>query len=390
MLPGWSSNHVLNRAVNIFLEGDSSNLSQYPRHCHLYLRDLGGPHWTTIHLSDVRRELARLLQLDDPLWLQLEIQHAPALIKNKIFEGGRCSRANAAWNEHSISDQDPLSKALPTTDCWIRVRIAEYIKIHLPSKDLSIAFTPASSATMKEVRELVASVVEAPVGAISLFADYVELEDSMGRLSFLHHEPGANISATVVTRECVNCLNDAGEKDFPFEPTTDGCMHDLEICKSCIGTWITTSLDNGNWKNITCLSVDCGSVLQYADVKRYSNDADMERFERFATRDALAEMPGFKWCLNPDCDAGQIHDDGGGTEQILTCALCGFKRCTICDRAWHQDETCEQYTRRLAAQPGEVDASETWVANNSRKCPGCQSPIQKNEGCDHMTCKSLF
>jgi hypothetical protein len=385
--PGWPSAKA-NRVVNIFLEGEPFGTFGTERHSHLHLLNLASPDLSTIHLRDIRRELARILAIDDPLSLQLEIQQAGAIVQHKIFQRGLCTRYNAAWNDHSVTDRESLSKVLPSTESWIRVRVAEYIKVQIPTKELTVAFTPASSATTRQVRELIASVAEAPVGALSLFADYVEMEDSMGYLSFLGQRSQSAILANIVTRECVNCLDDVGEKDFPFEPTTDECLHDLEICKSCIGTWITTSLDNGNWKNITCLSVDCGSILQYADVRRYSTEADMERYERFSARDALSQMPDFKWCLNPECEHGQIHDDNGGLDQILTCQICQFKRCTACDRAWHQDETCDQYTRRLAAQPGEVDASEAWVAHNSRKCPGCQSPIQKNEGCDHMTCKS--
>lgn len=228
------------------------------------------------------------------------------------------------------------------------------------------------------------------LGAVSLFVDRAEISDEMGILCRWGLDTQTDITATIETRECSNCLDEVGASDFPFQPTTDDCVHDLDTCKQCITTWIGTSLDNGNWKNITCLSVDCGAVLQYADVKRNSSDADMERYERFATRDALSTMPGFRWCLNPECSAGQIHDGDEAGTAILTCEVCDFKRCTLCERAWHQDETCDQYTQRLAAQPGEIDASEAWVANNSRKCPGCQSPIQKNDGCDHMTCELWY
>jgi hypothetical protein len=31
-------------------------------------------------------------------------------------------------------------------------------------------------------------------------------------------------------------------------------------------------------------------------------------------------------------------------------------------------------------------SSEVWKDQNSKKCPGCYANIQKNEGCNHMTC----
>lgn len=371
--------------VNIYLEGEQFATLPFNRQCHLHTRGSDAPDSIAIHLQDLRRELARLLDVEDPLSLQLEIQHARALAISSIFsKRGTCKRANAAWDDRTVDDRRALSEALPSQDAWLRVYIAEYIKVEVASKDLVTAITPSVDATMGTLRRLIAEAADTSPGALRMYYDSVELEDAMESMNFLHFESGSTITVEVETRECINCLDDVGLRDFPFEPTTDGCFHDLDICKQCIDTWITTSLDNGNWKNITCLSTDCGSVLQYADVRRGASAADMDRYERFATRDALSEMPGFKWCLASDCDAGQIHDTSG--TEILTCNSCGFKRCTLCDRASHQDENCEQYTQRLAAQPQENDASEAWVANNSRKCPGCQSPIQKNDGCDHMTC----
>lgn len=38
----------------------------------------------------------------------------------------------------------------------------------------------------------------------------------------------------------------------------------------------------------------------------------------------------------------------------------------------------------------EVELSMKMVEETTKRCPGCQWPIEKNEGCDHMTCKSSF
>lgn len=31
--------------------------------------------------------------------------------------------------------------------------------------------------------------------------------------------------------------------------------------------------------------------------------------------------------------------------------------------------------------------SNSWIASNTKRCPKCKSSIEKNQGCDHMTCK---
>ena len=29
----------------------------------------------------------------------------------------------------------------------------------------------------------------------------------------------------------------------------------------------------------------------------------------------------------------------------------------------------------------------TWIIANTKKCPKCRKPIEKNQGCNHMTCR---
>jgi flagellar biosynthesis GTPase FlhF len=47
-------------------------------------------------------------------------------------------------------------------------------------------------------------------------------------------------------------------------------------------------------------------------------------------------------------------------------------------------EKIEMLKRRMR----EVELSMKKVEETTKRCPGCQWPIEKNDGCDHMTCKS--
>lgn len=161
--PGWSSNKA-NHWVNIYLEGPEFGDTTFDRFSHLHMRDLSALDLEAIHLRDLRAELARLLDKYDPLSLQLEIQHARAVPNHAIFAGRSCSRPHAGWDDISIDDRHTLAKALPNGDAWIRVRIAEYLRIVIPSKDFTISITPSAAATVSHVRELVASVSETSPG----------------------------------------------------------------------------------------------------------------------------------------------------------------------------------------------------------------------------------
>jgi hypothetical protein len=109
------------------------------------------------------------------------------------------------------------------------------------------------------------------------------------------------------------------------------------------------------------------------------------RYLRLSIRAGLAKDPNFHWCIGPECENGQIHDGSGG--DIFSCAACGYRSCSKCERPWHQDETCDQYTARLNAVDGNEAASAAFISSNTKECPSCKSRIQKDGGCDHMTCR---
>jgi hypothetical protein len=68
--------------------------------------------------------------------------------------------------------------------------------------------------------------------------------------------------------------------------------------------------------------------------------------------------------------------------------------CVIHEVTWHEGETCEEYDSRSSGrnaeeQRAQEEASLAAIRELSKKCPGpkCVYDIEKNHGCDHMTCK---
>lgn len=96
--------------------------------------------------------------------------------------------------------------------------------------------------------------------------------------------------------------------------------------------------------------------------------------------------PSFKWqslpcCrLNPVCSGLTFCRKPYEGEKMgdVRCIACNMDLCPNgCGRAGHGG-ACDITTD---------EASEQVIRENSKPCPGCQTPVQKSEGCNHMTCR---
>ena len=100
-------------------------------------------------------------------------------------------------------------------------------------------------------------------------------------------------------------------------------------------------------------------------------------------------MDYLKWCPAPNCDfAVECHIRSNRCDRIVPTVVCScnFSFCFNCSLPNHQPIPCfllKKWLRKLQ------DDSETsnWISSNTKECPKCQSTIEKNGGCNHMTCR---
>ena len=113
----------------------------------------------------------------------------------------------------------------------------------------------------------------------------------------------------------------------------------------------------------------------------------MRRYQKYMISDTLKNEPRYRKCLRTTCPVGQIHE-AGDAEPLMTCMECGYRMCYVHARSWHEGQTCSQYEANQRHQM-ENNSSVQLIERLSKRCPGsgCNAPIEKNEGCDHMTCK---
>merc|ERR1711964_815403 len=77
---------------------------------------------------------------------------------------------------------------------------------------------------------------------------------------------------------------------------------------------------------------------------------------------------------------------------------CQHAFCRLCKEPWVTDgyshavfEDCDAYEKKLKEllDPANQNAqSLAFIEAHTKPCPACNTPIQKNGGCDHITCTS--
>jgi len=82
-----------------------------------------------------------------------------------------------------------------------------------------------------------------------------------------------------------------------------------------------------------------------------------------------------------------------GEDRKMRCGACHVEFCGLCRRPWstlvsrktHSGRSCARYEARLQLENAN-DYFTTALAIGARACPRCSIRVQRNGGCNHMTC----
>jgi len=122
----------------------------------------------------------------------------------------------------------------------------------------------------------------------------------------------------------------------------------------------------------------CEKILPDSELK----NIDSNLLDQLVTRKNkkwMDDQPNFKYCLTEKCGNGALIDQNSS---FWKCTKCNKKACIKHDIPWHENQTCDEYD----LSKNQIKANETLIKQIAKDCPNCKSPIEKNGGCDHMTC----
>ncbi|KAM9998601.1 hypothetical protein ACTFIY_008264 [Dictyostelium cf. discoideum] len=194
------------------------------------------------------------------------------------------------------------------------------------------------------------------------------------------------LNATIVEKSgnvsCLICLED-------YPPTqTFALICNHRYCLPCYKNYLEIKVSEGPECIYTpCPAPKCKVIVHQDAFKQIVSPEVFERFNNFILKSYVDDNPQVKWCPAPGCIYSIRCDRKERKEAV--CCKCGFQYCFNCNDyeiGDHMPCPCSQVDKWLQKASDESE-NVTWMLANTKKCPECRSPIEKNGGCMHMTCR---
>ncbi|GER28897.1 RING/U-box superfamily protein [Striga asiatica] len=165
------------------------------------------------------------------------------------------------------------------------------------------------------------------------------------------------------------------------------CGH--PFCSDCWSTYIRLAIGDGpGCLRLSCPEPGCNSLVNPDIVHSLSSPADSTRYHQYLYRSFVESNPQrMKWCPGPNCDnvVEFISPDNRASYEAV--CDCGYKLCFKCGDESHSPIDCQAVARWAEKNNSEAE-NTNWILAYTKPCPMCRKAIEKNQGCNHMTCRA--
>ncbi|KDP26913.1 hypothetical protein JCGZ_18071 [Jatropha curcas] len=160
------------------------------------------------------------------------------------------------------------------------------------------------------------------------------------------------------------------------------CGH--PFCNTCWQGYISTSINDGpGCLMLRCPDPSCSAAIGKDMINELASDEDKEKYSRYFIRSYIEDNRKTKWCPAPGCDYAVDFIVGSGSYDV-TCR-CSYSFCWNCTEEAHRPVDCGTVAKWILKNSAESE-NMNWILANSKPCPKCKRPIEKNQGCMHITC----
>ncbi|KAL9377560.1 hypothetical protein Peur_028895 [Populus x canadensis] len=160
------------------------------------------------------------------------------------------------------------------------------------------------------------------------------------------------------------------------------CGH--PFCNTCWSGYISTTINDGpGCLMLRCPDPSCRAAVGQDMINLLAPGGDKEKYSRYLLRSYIEDNRKTKWCPAPGCEYAIDFAAGSGSFDVS--CLCSHSFCWNCAEEAHRPVDCGTVTKWILKNSAESE-NMNWILANSKPCPKCKRPIEKNQGCMHITC----
>jgi ariadne-1 len=162
--------------------------------------------------------------------------------------------------------------------------------------------------------------------------------------------------------------------------------HDMRhvACETCWDSYLNSKISDGRSAIHTkCPGAKCPVPVGLSVFKKFLSSEDFAKYMEMWTMRFAEESNEYKFCMNSESCPYVLRV----TSEIngLICP-CGFVSCNACNSESHEPASCEDAKNWDIKNSSESENCK-WILLHTKPCPNCGKPIEKNQGCNHMTCQ---
>jgi ariadne-1 len=138
----------------------------------------------------------------------------------------------------------------------------------------------------------------------------------------------------------------------------------------------------------TCPEATCKEVLTEDEVKKAAPDL-MQKFKTYQLRSFVESDSLTRWCPGKGCERVACAPTASALEMddnVAHCDSCTTSFCMKCGEEPHAPSNCKDLGLWSEKCRNESETAN-WILANTKSCPKCVSRIEKNNGCNHMSCQ---
>jgi len=175
---------------------------------------------------------------------------------------------------------------------------------------------------------------------------------------------------------CRICYDEA----MPADTVQLSCKH--AFCEDCYRGYLNNKIGDGPGAVYTrCPESKCNHLVPENLFKRLLTVENARKYERYMLNSFVDISKNMRWCPAPNCDKAVRGD---GSVRDVSCD-CGRWFCFKCGEDAHSPASCSSLALWQEKCQNESETAN-WIIANTKKCPQCNTRIEKNQGCNHMTC----